>query len=702
MTTPTRPRSATPLTLGVALLGGLLGPALPTPAQDDVFAPPPPGGEGGAPMVDADELPGVEDAPAQQITIGELLRSTDGYAPAARLGARAHLLRESQQVTDMVVIVDGPNDAARIISSWSGLLRVPVLIDDGTLAAAENIARFTRTFEPAKVIRWKGSDSEPWPEQPTVAAERIVQILGRTIDRGEDAATVRDVLAKMRELGIGPQGVVTIDPTSDAWVAGLALAAGRQQLVTFVRFPDRVNGDIPGGQMRALGDAIQQQLEAVGANWENLGDEVDSITLVGNGALRVKLGLEGEDIKAITDLVGRHRGGVGNRWAWAGAVFGDAQTALYRVMCSLFLPADSAWIFDGYGRGDPWDLYDGTSAGRILERGDYTVEVHDTPDNRVRDWRTAVSRGLDADLVLINSKGMVTNFNLADGKALAGDIPILHTPTAIHIVHSWSARVPGSIRSIAGRWLANGAYLYYGSVDEPFLNAFVETPNIAGRLLAGIPWGVAVRRDNSPPWKLNVLGDPLTTFVPGSKAGIRMSGDQTFPGAIDLKDNIGERLKNEDFAGAIRTLTLAGRDDDAARLAVALLRDRPESVGNATAFQMIMPLYRAGRFADLADAYNRVDPDRQSTQLLQDALWQAGRRVLASGPDTKFEGLLRRNLRAYQEEYDAVELAGIIAARAGTREAVAFLETVSPTIDNDNRRKVVLDAIRKFGGPSVP
>jgi hypothetical protein len=75
----------------------------------------------------------------------------------------------------------------------------------------------------------------------------------------------------MREARIGPNGVVVIDPDDPACIAGLALAAGRQQLVAFADLPGRVNGDISGNQVRALGDAIQQQLERVGAEWENTG-----------------------------------------------------------------------------------------------------------------------------------------------------------------------------------------------------------------------------------------------------------------------------------------------------------------------------------------------------------------------------------------------------------------------------------------------
>jgi len=676
-----------------------LAPARRACAQDDVFAPAPKDPK------PAQAEPGEEpqaNHDGAKISIGQLLAGADALSPPRRLGARAHILRESQQVVDAVMIVQNPADAARVIGSWGGLNRLPVLIDDGSLLAAENIARFVRAFKPRTVLYWAPDDTESWPTDIPGSAKRMVETLGLSLKRDGSLGTMSEVVVAMREAGIGPNGVVVVDPDDKAWIAGLALAAGRMQLLVFANGTGRVNGDLTGTEMRQLASTIETQLKVIGAKWENIADEVDSVTLVANSALRVNLGVDGKDAKALTDLIGRHRGGIGNRWAWSGAVFGDSQTALYRVMCGLFLPADSAWLFDGYGRGDPWDLYDATSASKILEQNGYAVEVHDTPANRVRDWRKAVEGGIDADLALINSRGNMTFFQLGDGKAQAGDIPLLDSPIAVHIVHSWSSRAPGTSRSVAGRWFEHGAYLFYGSVDEPFLSAFVQTPKVAGRLLAGYPFGAGVRHDTSPPWKLNVLGDPLVTFIPNSKAGQRLDADVAFDTARPLSDIVPEALRSGDFAGAIRMLTIEGRDSEAARLSSALLRDRPEVVGNDAAFWMILPLYRAGNYGLMADAYNRIDPERQKTLLLQDALWHAGRSVLAMGSDTRMEGLLRRNIREWQEDSDAIELAAHISARAGQKEAASFLEEIAPTIKDKNRRKTINDAVRRFGGNSRP
>lgn len=655
----------------------------------------------------ASPSPAQEPAPQRQVQfeVGDLLAACDRFIPKRRVGMRAHLFREAQVVADTVVIVDSPEAAAMAIGMWRGLFRFPVLIDDGSLLATENIARFVRAFGPSRVIRWSPSTVKEWPDETTARARRLLEVLGGTMKDGEQPESMRVLVENIRQARSGPQGVVAVDPNDPAWIAGLALAAGRVQPMVFIEGTTRVNQMMSGTEMRTMADMIQNQLRILDLKWGELGDEIDALTVVANVALRVGLGQDGDEEKALTDLLGRHRGGVGNRWAWAGVIIGDAPTSLYSAMCGLFIPAESAWLFDGYGRGDPWDLFDATSAGRMFAETAYRVEVHDVPSNRVSDWRRAVGRGLSSDLILINSKGNMNFFDLSGEKAWCGDIPLLDRPAAVHIVHSWSARVPNSPRTVAGRWLEHGVYAYYGSIDEPFLQAFVPTPQVTARLLSGIPFGVAVRHDGTPPWKLNVLGDPLVTFVPDSKAGRRIGPDLPF-GPLETPDTLDEiitaAVRDSRFDEAIRSLTLAGRDEDAARLASALMRDKPEAFGNDAARWSVLPLYRTGRFDALAAAYSMLSPDHQKTLLLQDALWHAGRIMLERGPDTRVEGLMRRNLRIGQEEHDAIEIAERIAARAGPGEAVYFLEGVVPELPNERRKQPVVTAIRRYGGQVGP
>lgn len=673
------------LTLGAALVSALA----PSSAVGQDEAQPPRANE-------------TQPAATKQLNLSEHLAQTRALPVQLRAGARAHRIREAQRVAGTVVIVDSPELAAEAMRGWRGLMRYPVLIDDGSVLAAENISRFVRAFGPDLVVRLTPPESPPWSDDLEERAVKIIGMLGGTVQGETPITDVTGYLNRLRELGIGPQGVVAMDPLDPAWIGGFALAVGRAQIITFIKSDGRVNGRMTGDSMRALSSSIQAQLDRVGAKWAGLGDEIDAVTITANLPLRVGLGVDGEDEKALTDLVGRHRGGIGNRWAWAGAIFGDSQTAIYRAMCGLFLAADSAWLFDGYGRGDPWDLYDATSAARTLEEAGIKAEVHDLPANRVRDWRRAVSGGIDTGLIFVNSKGTVGFFQLGDGKAYPGDTPLLGTPAAMHIVHSWSARVPGSARSVAGRWLEHGVYAYYGSIDEPYLSAFVPTPKLVNRLLVGFPFGVAVRIDAGPPWKLNVLGDPLITFKAGSTAGNRLTQHVPVEPSEDLADTASAALKAGDYAAGMREMLLAGRDEDVARLARALINQRPDSVTNQIARVAIMPLYRTGHYDSMAKAYAMLSPDDQRVLIFQDALWQAGRAVLDRGPSTLFEGLLGRNLRPGQMDIDAIEVAQRIARRVGAAEAVAYLEGVIPEITPDRAKEEVGNAIRRFGSTGRP
>jgi hypothetical protein len=81
------------------------------------------------------------------------------------------------------------------------------------------------------------------------------------------------------------------------------------------------------------------------------------------------------------------------------------------------------------------------------------------------------------------------------------------------MIHSFSAADPTDPETIAGRWLAHGAFIYFGSVNEPFLAAF-RTPQLVTELLtAGIPLVAALRQGEFErfdfPWRLVYLGDPL-------------------------------------------------------------------------------------------------------------------------------------------------------------------------------------------------
>src|SRR5204862_39496 len=97
---------------------------------------------------------------------------------------RADSLRRGIPVIPVVAIVPDAASYVQAISTWSvsgpftaagtgsvGKGRFPVLIDDGSWRAREDIARFVRAFSPAKVVRWAapaggGEQAGTWSPDP--------------------------------------------------------------------------------------------------------------------------------------------------------------------------------------------------------------------------------------------------------------------------------------------------------------------------------------------------------------------------------------------------------------------------------------------------------------------------------------------------------------------------------------------------------
>ena len=123
-------------------------------------------------------------------------------------------------------------------------------------------------------------------------------------------------------------------------------------------------------------------------------------------------------------------------------------------------------------------------------------------------------------LIWLNSSGGPAHFAIGGGPGRPADVPG-GCPAAVVMIHSFSAADPADPRTIAGRWLDQGAFVYFGSVHEPYLQAF-RRPGLVAELAAeGVPLSAALRQGESEPfgrpWRLIYLGDPLYR-IPGPKA----------------------------------------------------------------------------------------------------------------------------------------------------------------------------------------
>ncbi len=469
-------------------------------------------------------------------------------------------------------------------------------------------------------------------------------------------------------------------------------------------------------------DLIEREAERLatssGRAWAFLGDEIDTITLAMNTGTQIKTGSGARARLATSDRIGRREhNGSGERWAWCGQIIGNESRTAYQAMCSLFLELDQAFIWDGYGNGEPWIQYDGSEAATALEGIGMRVELNDQPKHTINHWYQRMVNPIgDRDgkagsslLMLMNSKGASTKFDLPGDIAeegRAGDLPILQVPSALHIVHSFSLQKPMNRRTVGGRLLERGIYAYAGSVDEPYLSGFVPTPAIAQRLAAGVAFGAAVRWQSSTVktsnnelsrvWKIAVLGDPLLTF---GSAGRRTQAELLIDSLIDLDEQSKALLKDGDYGSALENLVLLGRDTDAARLVMALIKDKPESFTPEMALIALPALYRAGEYAAIVDCYDRLDSAGRQDGLMQDLLWLASPYLIARGELndasllSRVEALLRSNLRAGQEIRDAERLAMHMRSRS-LGAALGVLEPLREGL-TENQAKMLDQAIQR-------
>jgi hypothetical protein len=103
---------------------------------------------------------------------------------------------------------------------------------------------------------------------------------------------------------------------------------------------------------------------------------------------------------------------------------------------------------------------------------------------------------------------------------VTADVPP-SVPAVVLMIHSYSAANPADPQTIAGRWLAGGAYVYFGSMYEPFLQSFQTPDRVAARIAEGIPLGAVLRKlppePFGQPWRLLYLGDPLYRVRPDDR-----------------------------------------------------------------------------------------------------------------------------------------------------------------------------------------
>ncbi|APW62223.1 hypothetical protein [Paludisphaera borealis] len=449
-----------------------------------------------------------------------------------------------RMVVDQVCLVPDVPTFLATVAGWDERHFFPILIDDPQWTLP-----FLRAFRPARIVRCQPTSPTANRSPGNAAYDRWQDAL-TAVSRGwvheaPGDAKLPPAGAFPRQAGLTPPGAVLSHPESPMLAAAVALAAGRFQPLLRVE-PMTVEGGLRNAQNgpKTLGftDAptedqavefarkVQSRIVPLAASHERLGDDLDFLTLAGDWPYRYRVDSGPDSVRgerAVDDLIGRvlAPGPYDSdkallRWAYTGRILGDPPASVYRAMCSLFLQPETALFWDTYGGGRPWEEYEMTSAATTFgvirpERGAVVARSGDGSD--LASWHHVFQPVDRFGLLMINSSGEPKRFAIRRGPGRPSDVPF-GGPAVVSMIHSFSAALPDDPSTIAGRFLDHGAYIYFGSMYEPYLPAF-RTPRLLAQLIvAQVPLGAALREGPYErfglPWRLVYLGDPLFRVHP--------------------------------------------------------------------------------------------------------------------------------------------------------------------------------------------
>lgn len=626
------------------------------------------------------EPPPGDEAPQQTVSFGDL-------PPGVQLGVRVENARRLLPVARTLVVVPDAGAFLDAVGRWTMQSRFPILIDDGTADARENIARFVRAFGPTRVLRWAGDGTHDL-SAPISRDERQTLLAGAAA-QAWGAADPAALNERWRELGFVPPGVVIASVADRAWPAAVALSAGRGEPLVWL--PEKIKGGVGATVTETwfgrFLPTLHAGLDAQPWPWREFGDAIDAATICMSFPVRVHSpSADPPGPIALTDLLPRHADGA--RWGWAGLIPGDEAESLWRAMCALFLQPTTAWLVDAYRDRAQFSQYQIAPAADLLTRVGLTVRALE--DVTLSDWRAEARAGVSAGFIHINSSDGVYGFNLFDGRAPASDVPIDWSPAIVHMIHSFSAARLDDRRSVARRWLDGGAYIYIGSIHEPYLTAFHTPERLVARWLTPSPLGVAAMRDMGRPWRIVYIGDPLVTFGPPAPA----APTPDLPGAEDAEKSTRDALRDGDLEAGLRGLVTLGRDADAARLVRAMLDDRPDAVTPTVARLGWRPLIRTGQSAALVALLDHLGPGDRDNPSMIDLLWLALRPSALSG-DAGAIAALSTRLRDETFGEDAADLAGGLRRSRGVDAARRFLSALRQRAPDDRARQLIDDALAR-------
>jgi hypothetical protein len=456
-------------------------------------------------------------------------------------------LNPNRVVVDQVCLVPDVPAFLEAIAVWDRRHFFPILIDDPAWTLP-----FLRVFRPARVVRFPGggalgsratqpasSESAARRDDEWARGERAVARAWSRPQISDDDLPVAS--RPLRVAGLkAPPGIVITDAEAPMFPGAVALAAGRFQpllrggplavrrgddsaLTAFRRFDNVLKLD----EALSFARAIEARVAAAVPDYQRLDDDCDFLTVAGDWPYRYSVDpsmVAGGGLFAVDDLIGRvfdwpktagWLARMRRRWAYAGRLLGGPAESVARAMSALFLPTESALLWDTYGHDRPWSDYAMGAANNLLGRAlaDPGALVHrERGAANLASWHRTFDPVNRFGLVLVNSSGGPKMFSIGGGPGRPSDIP-RGMPAAVAMIHSFSAASPTDPATIAGRWLSSGAFVYFCAMNEPYLIAFRPPGLVAELIDAGAPLIAALRQGETEPygfpWRLVYLGDPL-------------------------------------------------------------------------------------------------------------------------------------------------------------------------------------------------
>lgn len=394
-----------------------------------------------------------------------------------------------------IVIVPDRATFVYVLSTWSDTVQFPIFIGE---------TKYARQFAAAynngnTVFEYIEKKSIPDLSESVMYKALLASLTDKKLDEVTTENPRESYMQHLKEQNIVPPGIVITNLTSPEFCGGLALTAHHNQIVELYEPPIT---PIFGNYTSATKDMIRTDMlsfvRQTGFPYEGIGEGIDAITL----ALDMPFKYEGG--YALDDAINRLDDESQSPYAFTGRLMEvEDGAALYQAMCSIFLTSSRGLFFD------QWPL----NWQRALLQG-YWDLAHHLPcvllNNSFAEWRHLTDSGNEFDVVFINSSGYPDKWN--EGRV--EDIPAT-VPAVVYFAHSGSAANPRDTDTIAGRWLANGAFIYYGAISEPYSVSFNLSQVVLNEWVKGTPFGQAAQQKETlmpeyrKPWKLFYIGDPL-------------------------------------------------------------------------------------------------------------------------------------------------------------------------------------------------